>query len=277
LRAELVERLGVQWQPIRRGASEIDGIPASVLREFSRRRSAIEQQLDQHHATSRGAAQHAALTTRLPKDLTVDLTDLLTDWHQRAAALRFGPEHLEQALHRPVREARSTVDEAGLAAGLTWDRSTFDRRDVLRGLAEQARAGAHTADLEIACDRFLASPSVVAVSETVWTTREMLGLEASIIRSALDRQAGGYGLANPDAALAAAELSDEQAAVVPARPTRCTPRCRPGPTPATRSSAPRSPPAPPTNSNAPPPCPPAPSRHSSSGSMATAPTWFAGT
>ena len=66
-----------------RGTSELDGIPLAVLREFSRRRSAIEDHLDQHQATSRGAAQHAALTTRLPKDLTVDLTDLP---HRLAAA-----------------------------------------------------------------------------------------------------------------------------------------------------------------------------------------------
>jgi hypothetical protein len=214
LRAELVERLGVHWQLVRRGTSELDGIPPSVLREFSRRRSAIERQLDERGTSSRGAAQHAALTTRLPKDLTVDLTDLRTDWQQRAAALGFGPANLEQALHRPVRVAGSVVDEAGLAAGLTWDRSTFDRRDVLRGLAEQARAGAHTAGLETACDRFLAGPSVVAVNEAEWTTREILHLEASIIRSALERQAGGYGVAEPGAALAATELSDEQRAVI---------------------------------------------------------------
>jgi len=38
LRAELTQRLGVEWGPVQRGSAEIVGIPQTVLRHFSRRR-----------------------------------------------------------------------------------------------------------------------------------------------------------------------------------------------------------------------------------------------
>jgi conjugative relaxase-like TrwC/TraI family protein len=37
LRGELTARLGVEWTPVRQGIAEVVGVPASVMREFSRR------------------------------------------------------------------------------------------------------------------------------------------------------------------------------------------------------------------------------------------------
>ncbi len=214
LRARLTERLGVQWGLVHRGAAELQGIPPAVVREFSRRRAAIEAELDQHGATSRGAAQHATLITRRSKDLNVDLSGLVEDWHARAEVLGFGPEDLNNVLRRVSRAAHPRFDDAALGEALTWEHSTFDRRDVLRALAEQARAGAHVHELETAADQFLHSASVVAVNDQEWTTPEMLSLENQIVRSAHARQGAGFGLADPDPTAAGLDLSDEQRAVV---------------------------------------------------------------
>jgi len=45
LRAELTERLGVEWTPVRNGLAEIVGVPRPVLRAFSQRRAEIEAEL----------------------------------------------------------------------------------------------------------------------------------------------------------------------------------------------------------------------------------------
>src|SRR4051795_4604286 len=46
LRAELTRALGVEWTPVRNGIADIAGVPTSVLRAFSRRRTEIEAELD---------------------------------------------------------------------------------------------------------------------------------------------------------------------------------------------------------------------------------------
>jgi conjugative relaxase-like TrwC/TraI family protein len=72
LRAELTERLGVGWTPVRKGLAEIAGVPRPVLRAYSQRRAEIEAELARLGKTSAAAAQVAALATRKVKDRLVD-------------------------------------------------------------------------------------------------------------------------------------------------------------------------------------------------------------
>jgi conjugative relaxase-like TrwC/TraI family protein len=68
LRAGLVESLGVTFGSVHRGAAEIEGVDASVLRRFSTRRAEIEECLFLHEGPSSGrTAELAALATRTPK------------------------------------------------------------------------------------------------------------------------------------------------------------------------------------------------------------------
>ena len=54
LRSELSPELGVEWTPVRRGIAEIAGVPAPVLRAFSRRRAEIEAGLARHGTSGPG-------------------------------------------------------------------------------------------------------------------------------------------------------------------------------------------------------------------------------
>ena len=65
LRRELVQRLGVEWGPVRKGMAELAGVPAAVLRAFSRRRAEIEHRLDELGVSSREARELANLATRV--------------------------------------------------------------------------------------------------------------------------------------------------------------------------------------------------------------------
>jgi conjugative relaxase-like TrwC/TraI family protein len=86
LRHELRD-LGLAWTLRDNGLAELAGVPAPVLRAFSRRRVEIELALQAAGQSSRPAAEIAALATRKAKDYGVDPTSLAAEWHARADAL----------------------------------------------------------------------------------------------------------------------------------------------------------------------------------------------
>ena len=83
--------LGLAWTLHPNGTAEIDGIPRSVLRGFSRRREQIEAELAAHGATGPRAAQLATLATRPAKQPGVDPVTLAGRWRARAQELGFDP------------------------------------------------------------------------------------------------------------------------------------------------------------------------------------------
>jgi conjugative relaxase-like TrwC/TraI family protein len=217
LRSLLTRELGVEWTPVRNGLADIIGVPATVLRAFSRRRADIEAELERHGTTSAAAAQVAALQTRRGKDHGVTPEQLVPEWRHRAVQL--GLTHdVVQALRGRVRSAplpAELVEKiAGLLAGptgLTEQRATFTRRDVLQALCEQlpASAGLRASDVERIADEFLQSPRAIALatgerremlpvrdgrliptvtSERAYSTPELLALERRILDYAVERQ-----------------------------------------------------------------------------------------
>ncbi|HLZ37213.1 MAG TPA: MobF family relaxase [Mycobacteriales bacterium] len=89
LRHEL-HHLGLTFRLNPNGTCEITGVPTSVLQAFSRRRTEIEDQLARRGATSRHAAQVAALATRRGKDYGVHPQSLATGWRWCAQLPRWG-------------------------------------------------------------------------------------------------------------------------------------------------------------------------------------------
>src|SRR5947209_1211165 len=83
LRGELTDRLGVRWGPVRKGQADIDGIPKGLLSLFSKRRAAINAQLDLLGRDDPAAARAATLATRPDKNPT-DVTTLREQWPQQA-------------------------------------------------------------------------------------------------------------------------------------------------------------------------------------------------
>jgi hypothetical protein len=86
LRAEVTDRLGLQWGPVVKGAAELNGIAHDVLREFSRRRVEIEQAAreDGIGLSTKAAAEAVALKTRAAKEEQVRTRDWRIDLQARA-------------------------------------------------------------------------------------------------------------------------------------------------------------------------------------------------
>ena len=249
LRGELSRQLGVEWTPVVKGIAEIKGVPTAVAREFSRRRADIEAAMAARKVAGPAAAHVATLDTRQRKRRDVDAADLREQWRARAAELGFTAAHVPQLLGHEAPELsrerwEQLADELANPDGLTRDRSTFSRRDVLRAICDRLPAGTglRPGQLEALVDEFLASPRVVALADAEdggvdrafrrregrliplaredhqFTTPDLLRVEQHLLERVATGQAAGAGRANAAAVKAAVagrpSLSAEQLAMV---------------------------------------------------------------
>ncbi len=184
LRHELTRRLGVEWQPTRKGIAEIAGFADEHLRAFSTRRAEI---LEAAGADASAASrQVATLATRKPKDSDVSRGELLERWRSRANEIGLDRETIERTFDPEVGLGPSAavsrtvstwqVDRAVTAAG-----SHFDRRDAIQAVADSLHQGATGAEVERLADAFLTSDYVIQVGESRtgprYTTRRIWELE----------------------------------------------------------------------------------------------------
>jgi conjugative relaxase-like TrwC/TraI family protein len=116
VRHQLTARLGVDWLLTSRGDGEIAGIPQRVLKQFSKRRNEIEDELARLGQSGPVAAKQAALVTRTGKN-ELDGETLDARWHDEAAAVGYGPDDIDSLLARP---AHATDDDGGR---WLWSRS----------------------------------------------------------------------------------------------------------------------------------------------------------
>lgn len=219
LRHELTRRLGVDWQQVRYGMADIAGFDRRMIEEFSTRRREILDELARTGASSPQAAQVATLTTRAPKR-DVPRAELVADWRHRAAQVGLTTERLAAVCDRsrdtPVIDT-AAEDLLG-PSGLTRQRSTFNRRDVIQAWCGALPAGAPVDLVEELTADALRSDDVVDLADTAlvaqlqrglrrsdgvrvpavgqarYTTREMAGAEAALVDTALERRNARVGV-----------------------------------------------------------------------------------
>ncbi len=233
LRARLTDALGVRFGPVKSGAAELEGIPKAVLRGFSARRQAIEAHLANLGADSPAAAEIAALVTRTPKLPAAACgsdEELRARWRSRAHELGLDPASIARLLGAHEREALTEARRHALVArlvgdhGLTSSDSVFERRDVVRGVAELMADGASAEEIEAVADLVLGAHGVVALTsvdrgaERRHTTEELLAVESRAIGGALERRSERVGVVEPrllaHALAGAPRLAPEQQAMV---------------------------------------------------------------
>lgn len=223
LRERLTRELGVEWGEVRKGAAEVVGVPRALSVALSRRRGQILAQLERDgRAGSAREAELAALTTRRGKE-QFDLDEQRSQWRAIAAEHGFDQAAFADTIGRTEfadldrAELSEALAELTSAGGLTRERSTFARRDVVQALAAAHGRGGSVRRIEEAADRLIASDRLVAVEqpaaagarlagrasaaggEARLTTAEMLDLEARMVDSAASRAGeGAAAVAAPD-------------------------------------------------------------------------------
>jgi conjugative relaxase-like TrwC/TraI family protein len=218
LRAGLTKSLGVAFGPVSRGIAELDGVPKTLLRSFSTRRREIERHLAQVGEYSAKAAQVAVLATRAPKETARELANgpgLRKRWLDQAADLGFadlgrGVTVLDGLLGArmwsPPSGARiaEVVDQVIGPAGLTAGAAAFERRDVVRALADALSEGAPVELVESMAEAALARPEVAALAsvgrggELRHTTLDLLEVERRLLREIAESQGAGVGTVSAD-------------------------------------------------------------------------------
>jgi conjugative relaxase-like TrwC/TraI family protein len=242
LRAELTRRLGVEWAPVRFGTADVAGFTRTMINAFSTRRREILEALAECGERSEAAAQVATLATRTAKADT-PYGELVARWRRTAAEVGLTGRVLAGVLGRAdTRDVNQpTVDQEMLLGpvGLTMQRSTFRRRDIVRAWC---RALPHGADLHVIDQltrRTLASPELVLLTSStleadfartvgdahrvgspdpLYTTRELAAVEAALCNTAARRinadVASVAGAVARAAIGARPSLSDEQQAMI---------------------------------------------------------------
>ncbi len=148
LRHELGRTLGVQWRPVRRGIADAAVVPMQVIDEFSTRRHEIEAHLAGSGFDSARSAQIATYATRRMKDLSATPATLVEGWRARAGRLGFDCEHASQHLASDRERPRDAVDVEAMfdrlagPDGLTRNRATFGRREIIMGICDLLPDGA---------------------------------------------------------------------------------------------------------------------------------------
>jgi conjugative relaxase-like TrwC/TraI family protein len=168
LRHELTLRLGVEWQPVRKGIAEIKGFADEWLKAFSTRRAEILEAAGE--GASARARQIATLATRKTKETGLELGDLRQRWQSKAEEIGLDRDAIAATMGKEV-ELAAKLTLAQLDREVTAHASHFDRRDAIQAVANLLPNGAPGHEVEAAADAFLASESVVTVAESAKGTR----------------------------------------------------------------------------------------------------------
>ena len=233
LRATISDRLGLEWEEVRKGAAELAGVPAEILVEFSKRRQEMLRaaELGGISLDTKAGGEAAALATRDRKEYGIDTHTWREEIQARAAELGFGREEIVELLElgRERREygllAHDASDELALGDrlagpyGLTERANSFDDRVVLQEFAAAAGQGATVDEVRAQADRFTRRADVLATELGEYTTVDLVECERRLIASAVGRADEGVGVLDAgtvDRVINAGglRLTDEQAVVV---------------------------------------------------------------
>ena len=217
MRHLLSSRFGIAWRPGRKGGWEIAGINDRVLSEFSRRRTEIDDALQElEEEIGRGLhpseVEKVVLRTRPDKQHT-PVAELIDNWRQRASRLGFDDTAIAACHGRDIELTEPDLDGlfTSLAAptGICAGGSVFGRTEALVALANHPVPGPDgpqpllcgAGRLEELTDEFLASRYVVPVTvgdEPLFTTVEMLDVQERIMSRFEEGLHHSAHLAGPD-------------------------------------------------------------------------------
>jgi conjugative relaxase-like TrwC/TraI family protein len=174
LRHQLAARLGIEHGPSRRGIARLLGVSDEVTREFSTRSREIAEATAALGVDSPSARQVAAYDTRAAKEKGIDFEQMTSWWQTRMHALGFTDEHLRSKVLGRVagprvfreREREAMFSELSSLGGITANEARFDRRAVVRAVAERAGESCSAEAIENLTDAFLARDDVVRLEQS---------------------------------------------------------------------------------------------------------------
>ncbi len=209
----LTRSLGIAWgEADQWGNRPIIGMPAEVVRAFSKRNQQITQHLAQLEEQGRqrtpALVRFAVHATRQAKRHEAPET-LHERWRAEARTRGIDPDLLVRQVSGRAREQDQKVSNLAVKRafnrladpeGLTASASTFARQDVVVALGAELN-GAGPTDLGALTDRFLAERAVAVIddraepgTERRWSTPDLLSVECALVECAEARQGEQTGV-----------------------------------------------------------------------------------
>jgi conjugative relaxase-like TrwC/TraI family protein len=233
----LSRSLGIAWgEADRWGNRPIVGMPAEVVRAFSKRNQQITQHLAQLEEQGRhrtpALVRFAVYATRTAKRHEAPET-LYDRWRSEARALGIDPDRLVRQVSGRAREQDQKVSNLAVKRafnhlagpeGLTASASTFARQDVVVALGGELATIA-AGELQALTDRFLAERAVAVIddraepgTERRWSTPDLLGVERALVAASEARQGEQTGVVAAELVratlVAHPTIGDDQAGMV---------------------------------------------------------------
>lgn len=191
LSRQLECRLGMESH--RTGSTfELDGVPQSLIDEFSKRRKEIEARLLAIGAEGAVASERLALTSRTNKEHQPRET-LLTEWQETGRRFGWSQEQVNALVAEGRVRSEIEMEIAARLASLkaieriTEGRATFTQQEVVRFTAEEAQGIGIGAERSIhaARETLVHAEQVVPLGlidgELRYTTQEILAIEAAML------------------------------------------------------------------------------------------------
>ena len=237
LRAEVRDRLGLEWGPVVKGAAELVDMPAEVLgrvlapagrrswrpraRPASRSwRQRARQVPGDRHARAQAVRRrdaHVARGDPRPRGSSTGSTPRRSTRCSSVAAGAAAPATPAAATGAGE---RAVGDELAGPGGLTEKANTFGERDVLREYAAAAAQGARVGEVRDQGARFAGRGDVLTTTAGELTTEDLVAAERRLIAAAVGRAGEGSAVVVAggalERALAGADrpLTEEQAGAV---------------------------------------------------------------
>ncbi|MEQ1828366.1 MAG: MobF family relaxase [Pirellula sp.] len=199
LLTELRNSLGVEaYQPLKNGKPsgwfELKGVSEKLIDKLSSRRNEIVREIESSGSTTAdfSAKQHANMSTRQPKDPSLNMDEIQKVWDEKATSLGITKEQFQQCLGREVSpiaedEVQKAIQKA--TEELTEHDSHFDKWMLVRKTSEVLQ------------DRpITASKIIKEIERHLKQTKELVQIKASrgttiyTTQSMLDREAETRGL-----------------------------------------------------------------------------------
>jgi len=224
-RAELaaeMQKLGFTIERDGKDSFRIAGVDPKLCEDFSKRRAQIEAHLAEHGQGSAKASAIAALATRKAKG-EVSRAELLEVWRETGKAAGVDADAIRKLSQSKAVEVEPMLSHQDLLRELTQSASTFTPMQLQAKIAVEAQGKLDAAGIEAYTKALLKDQELVplvainqrqdkraGVTETRYTSREMLELEQGISDQALARHGETSHHVSIDAAIAARPTMGEE-------------------------------------------------------------------
>ncbi|MCB0331266.1 MAG: relaxase domain-containing protein [Bdellovibrionales bacterium] len=188
-RIENDPRLGIEAER-KRSWFELKGVSPELREEFSKRRKEVEEELEKSGFSGAKASKVATLNTRSVKE-HVAREELFSKWQEIGERHGWGKEELSKlSKGKPVERNIEREKEDAFTASvdkITQHQSHFSRRDLVRGVAEEAQGrGLGASQVFSSIEENINSREEIVHlgrinGELRYTTKEMLSLESSML------------------------------------------------------------------------------------------------